>query len=75
MGVGADLGVSDSIKTANQRIKNHKLIHAMQSMLFGMVKCGMGGTVMGDKGKLRSNPNTIAERLLNSSTKPRGLWC
>jgi len=26
-------------------------------MLFGMVKRGMGGPVMGDKGKLRSNPN------------------
>ena len=60
------------IKTANQRTKNHKLNRAVQAMLFGMVERGMGGTVMGDKGKLRSNPNTSAEGLSNSGDE--AMW-
>ncbi|KAH9995025.1 SDA1-domain-containing protein [Russula vinacea] len=60
------------IKTANQRTKNHKLNRAVQAMLFGMVERGMGGTVMGDKGKLRSNPNTSAEGL--SSSGDEAMW-
>lgn len=60
------------IKTANQRTKNHKLNRAVQAMLFGMVERGMGGTVMGDKGKVRSNPNTSAEGLSNSSDE--AMW-
>jgi len=35
-------------------------------MLFGMVERGMGGTVVGDKGKLRSNPNINTDGLPNS---------
>jgi protein SDA1 len=60
------------IKTANQRTKNHKLNRAVQAMLFGMVERGMGGTVMGDKGKIRSNPNTSAEGLSNSGDE--AMW-
>ncbi|KAH9978317.1 protein required for actin cytoskeleton organization and cell cycle progression [Russula compacta] len=60
------------IKTANQRTKNHKLNRAVQAMLFGMVERGMGGAVMGDKGKLRSNPNASAEGL--SSSRDEALW-
>jgi hypothetical protein len=41
-------------------------------MLFGMVERGMGGTVMGDKGKLRSNPSTSAEGLSNSGDE--AMW-
>ncbi|KAF8475234.1 protein required for actin cytoskeleton organization and cell cycle progression [Russula ochroleuca] len=60
------------IKTANQRTKNHKLNRAVQAMLFGMVERGMDGAVMGDKGKLRSNPNTSAEGLSNSGDE--AMW-
>ncbi|KAI0256010.1 SDA1-domain-containing protein [Lactifluus subvellereus] len=60
------------IKTANQRTKNHKLNRAVQAMLFGMLERGMGGTVLGDKGKLRSNPNTSAEGLSNSGDE--AMW-
>jgi protein SDA1 len=60
------------IKTANQRTKNHKLNRAVQAMLFGMVERGVGGTVMGDKGKLRSNPNTNAEGPSNSGDE--AMW-
>jgi protein SDA1 len=60
------------IKTANQRTKNHKLNRAVQAMLFGMIERGMGGTVMGDKGKVRSNPNTNAEGL--SSSGDEAMW-
>jgi protein SDA1 len=41
-------------------------------MLFGMVERGVGGTVMGDKGKLRSNPNTNAEGPSNSADE--AMW-
>ena len=41
-------------------------------MLFGMVERGMGGTVLGDKGKLRNNPNTSAEGL--SNTGDEAMW-
>jgi protein SDA1 len=41
-------------------------------MLFGMVELGMGGTVMGDKGKVRSTPNTSAEGL--SSSGDEAMW-
>ena len=41
-------------------------------MLFGMVERGMGAAVMGDKGKLRSNPNASAEGL--SSSRDEALW-
>ncbi|KAI0270933.1 SDA1-domain-containing protein [Russula aff. rugulosa BPL654] len=64
--------ILSDIKTANQRTKNHKLNRAVQAMLFGMVERGMGGTVMGDKGKVRSNPNTSAEGLSNSSDE--AMW-
>jgi len=75
------------IKTANLRTKNHKLNRAVQAMLFGMVERGMGGTVMGDKGKLRSNPNTSADGLSSSGDEAmwavvltkelwkKGVWC
>jgi hypothetical protein len=75
------------IKTANQRTKNHKLNRAVQAMLFGMVERGMGGTVMGDKGKLRSNPSTSVEGLSSSGDEAmwamvltkelwkKGIWC
>src|SRR5712671_418105 len=46
-----------SLQTPNQRTKNHRSNCAVQAILFGMVERGMGGPVMGDKGKLRSNPN------------------
>jgi len=74
-------------KTANQRTKNHKLNRAVQAMLFGMVERGMGGTVMGDKGKLRMNPNISAEGLSSSGDEAmwavvltkelwkKGVWC
>ncbi|KAH9967129.1 protein required for actin cytoskeleton organization and cell cycle progression [Russula dissimulans] len=60
------------IKTANQRTKNHKLNRAVQAMLFGMVERGMGGPVMGDKGKLRSNPNPSAAG--SSSSGDEAMW-
>jgi protein SDA1 len=60
------------IKTANQRAKNHKLNRAVQTMLFGMVERGMGGIVMGDKGKLRSNPNTSGDGLSNNGDE--AMW-
>ncbi len=60
------------IKTANQRTKNHKLNRAVQAMLFGMVERGIDGTVMGDKGKLRRNPNTSADGLSNSGDE--AMW-
>ena len=56
-------------------------------MLFGMVERGMGGAVMGYKGKLRINPNTDAEGLSNSGDEAmwavvltkelwkKGVWC
>src|SRR5260370_17788559 len=58
------------IKTANQRTKNHKLNRAVQAMLFGMVERGIDGTVMGDKGKLRRNPNTSAKSPPNTADPP-----
>jgi protein SDA1 len=64
--------ILSDIKTANQRTKNHKLNRAVQAMLFGMVERGMGGAVQGDKGKLRSNPNTSAEGL--SSSGGEAMW-
>ncbi|WVR00187.1 hypothetical protein IAU59_007329 [Kwoniella sp. CBS 9459] len=39
------------IKTSNQKTKNHRLNRVVQSLLFGMVESGMGGEVVGDKGK------------------------
>ncbi|KDR81427.1 hypothetical protein GALMADRAFT_239316 [Galerina marginata CBS 339.88] len=42
------------IKVSNLRSQNHKLNRAVQAMLFGMVERGMGGEVVGDKGKLRA---------------------
>ena len=56
-------------------------------MLFGMVERGMGGTVVGDKGKLRVNPNTNTEGLSSSGDEAmwavmltkelwkKGVWC
>lgn len=56
-------------------------------MLFGMVERGMGGAVMGDKGKLRTNPNISAEGLSSSGDEAmwavvltkelwkKGVWC
>jgi len=41
-------------------------------MLFGMVERGMGGPVMGDKGKLRSNPNPSAAD--SSSSGDEAMW-
>jgi protein SDA1 len=41
-------------------------------MIFDVVERGMGRTVMGDKGKLRSNPNTSAEGLSNSGDE--AMW-
>ncbi|KAI9440476.1 protein required for actin cytoskeleton organization and cell cycle progression [Lactarius indigo] len=58
------------IKTANQRTKNHKLNRAVQAMLFGMIERGMGGTVLGDKGKLRNNSG--AER--SSDSGDEAMW-
>jgi protein SDA1 len=60
------------IKTANQRTKNHKLNRAVQAMLFGMIERGMSGTVLGDKGKLRSNLNSGAER--SSDSGDEAMW-
>src|SRR5216684_8749077 len=60
------------IKTANQRTKNHNLNRVVQAMIFGMVERRMGGTIMGDKGKLRSNSNTSAEGLSNSGDE--AMW-
>jgi hypothetical protein len=60
------------IKTANQWGKSHKLNRAVQAMLFGMVERGMGGIVMGDKGQLRSNPNTSGEGLSNNGDE--AMW-
>jgi hypothetical protein len=42
-------------------------------MLFGMVERGMGGAVIGGKGKLRSNTNTSVEGLSDSGDEPCGL--
>ncbi|KAK8853190.1 hypothetical protein IAR55_003892 [Kwoniella newhampshirensis] len=39
------------IKTSNVKTKNHRLNRVVQSLLFGMVESGMGGEVIGDKGK------------------------
>ncbi len=41
-------------------------------MIFDVVQRRMGGIVMGDKGKLRSNPNTSAEGLSNSGDE--AMW-
>jgi len=41
-------------------------------MIFEMVEHRMGGTIMEDKGKLRSNPNTSAEGLSNSGDE--AMW-
>ncbi|KAF8273098.1 protein required for actin cytoskeleton organization and cell cycle progression [Lactarius quietus] len=60
------------IKTANQRTKNHKLNRAVQAMLFGMIERGMGGTVLGDKGKVRGNLNLGAER--SSDSGGEAMW-
>ena len=75
------------IKTANQRTRNHKLNRAVQAMLFGMIERGMGGTVTGDKSKLKVNLNTSADGLSNSGDEAmwavvltkdlwkKGVWC
>src|SRR5260370_1668804 len=60
------------IKTANQRTKNHKLNRAVQAMLFGMIERGMGGTMLGDKGKLRGNLNSGTER--SSDSGDEAMW-
>lgn len=39
------------IKTSNQRTKNHRLNRVVQGLLFGMIESGMGGEVVGNKGK------------------------
>ncbi|TXT12919.1 hypothetical protein VHUM_01320 [Vanrija humicola] len=39
------------IKTSNQRTKNHRLNRIVQGLLFGMIESGMGGEVIGNKGK------------------------
>ncbi|TBU28964.1 SDA1-domain-containing protein [Dichomitus squalens] len=46
--------ILSDIRTANLRVKNHKLNRAVQAMLFGMVERGMDAEVVGDKGKLRA---------------------
>ena len=44
----------------------------MHAIFFGMVGRGMDGAVMGDKGKLRMNPNISAEGL--SSGSDEAMW-
>lgn len=39
------------LKTSNQRSKNHRLNRVVQGLLFGMIENGMGGEVIGNKGK------------------------
>ena len=41
-------------------------------MLFGMVDRGMSGTMLGDKGKLRGNSNSGAER--SSDSGDEAMW-
>ncbi|KAF4615384.1 hypothetical protein D9613_002888 [Agrocybe pediades] len=60
------------IKVANQRAQNHKLNRAVQAMLFGMVERGMGGEVVGDKGKLRAANGPNAER--DSHNTEEAMW-
>jgi protein SDA1 len=39
------------LKTSNQRTKNHRLNRVVQGLLFTMIENGMGGEVIGNKGK------------------------
>lgn len=39
------------LKTSNQKTKNHRLNRVVQGLLFGMIESGMGGQVVGNKGK------------------------
>jgi len=39
------------LKTSNQRSKNHRLNRVVQGLLFTMIENGMGGEVVGNKGK------------------------
>ncbi|KAI0321031.1 SDA1-domain-containing protein [Amylostereum chailletii] len=64
--------ILSDIKTANSRTKNHKLNRAVQAMLFGMVERGMDGTVIGDKGKLRSQPKNSDGGLASSGDE--AMW-
>lgn len=57
--------ILSDIRTANVRAKNHKLNRAVQTMLFGMVERGVGGEVVGDKGKLRSSAGSNADCTVN----------
>ena len=41
-------------------------------MLFGMIERGMGGTMLGDKGKLRVNLNSGTER--SSDSGDEAMW-
>ncbi|KAH9484190.1 Protein sda1 [Psilocybe cubensis] len=54
--------ILSDIKVANQKSQNHKLNRAVQAMLFGMVERGMGGEVIGDKGKLRASQGPTNSR-------------
>jgi len=60
------------IKVANQRAQNHKLNRAVQAMLFGMVDRGMGGEVVGDKGKLRAGNGPTNDR--DSHNTEEAMW-
>ncbi|KIJ99557.1 hypothetical protein K443DRAFT_679820 [Laccaria amethystina LaAM-08-1] len=54
--------ILSDIRVANIRSRNHNLNRAVQAMLFSMVERGMGGEVVGDKGKLRVSNEPTSDR-------------
>ncbi|TFK42834.1 protein required for actin cytoskeleton organization and cell cycle progression [Crucibulum laeve] len=64
--------ILSDIRMANMRTKNHKLNRAVQAMLFGMVERGMGGEVVGDKGKVRAGAGLNTDG--RSANSEEAMW-
>ena len=67
------------LKTSNMKTKNHRLNRIVQGLLFGMVERGMGGEVVGDKGKGKGKTQAGGEAMwavmMVRELWKKGVWC